>query len=330
MNSELTAQLHTILPAERILVSEPMKKHCSFRTGGPADLFLQIRTAEELRKTYSLLCQEKINCFLLGRGTDILVGDGGYRGAVITMTGAGMKPATDTTGEAEEPSEEQREDGELQRLDMLTVHGTEITAGAGCSLARVAAAARDHALTGFEFAAGIPGSVGGGLMMNAGAYGGEIRQAAVSADLLFPDGTVRTIDGADMEFGYRTSLLKRVPAAALSGVFRLTPGNRDEIAAKMNELAERRREKQPLEYASAGSTFKRPEGYFAGKLIADAGLRGFRIGDAQISEKHCGFVINRGNATAAEIRSLIETVQEKVAADSGVRLEREVIYLGEF
>jgi UDP-N-acetylmuramate dehydrogenase len=210
------------------------------------------------------------------------------------------------------------------------VEGNRITAGAGATLKAAAMAAMEHGLTGLEFAAGIPGTVGGGLVMNAGAYGGEIRLTVRSVRLLMPDGGVQELTADQMEFGYRTSLLRRIEAAALRAQFELTPGDPDRIRARVLELAEQRRSKQPLEFPSAGSTFKRPEGYFAGKLIMDAGLAGYSVGGAQVSEKHCGFVINRGGATSAQIRTLISDVQKKVFEDSGVRLEREVIFLGDF
>ena len=215
-------------------------------------------------------------------------------------------------------------------LDGVCVEGNSIIAGAGATLKAAAMAAMEHGLTGLEFAAGIPGTVGGGLVMNAGAYGGEIRMVTSLVRLLMPDGSVQELTGEEMEFGYRTSILRHVDAAALRAQFELTPGDPEKIRARVLELSEQRRAKQPLEFPSAGSTFKRPEGYFAGKLIMDAGLAGYSVGGAQVSEKHCGFVINRGGATSAQIRTLIRNVQDKVFEDSGIRLEREVIFLGEF
>jgi UDP-N-acetylmuramate dehydrogenase len=191
-------------------------------------------------------------------------------------------------------------------------------------------AARDAGLAGFEFAAGIPGSLGGAIMMNAGAYGGEMKQVVRTVDVLYPGKGIKTYSGEEMEFGYRTSRLKREDGIVLAAAIELGPGDKQAITDRITELAQQRKDKQPLEFASAGSTFKRPEGYFAGKLIQDAGLKGFRVGDAQVSEKHAGFVINRGNASAAQIRKLIEEVQRIVLEDAGVQLEREVIFLGEF
>ncbi len=286
-----------------VLIDESMAGHCSFRTGGPADLYVEAGSPGQLSGILQVLRECGLETFILGRGTNILVGDRGYRGAVVTMT-----------------------DG----LAEISVEGDCIRAGAGVSLAAAASAAAEAGLTGLEFAAGIPGSVGGGIVMNAGAYGGELCQVVESVSLLFPDGGQRRLSCEEMAFGYRTSLLKQVEAVVTEAVFRLQKGDAAAIRARMRELAEQRREKQPLEYPSAGSTFKRPEGYFAGKLIQDAGLRGLRIGDAQVSEKHCGFLINRGQAASADIRALIETVQRCVLEESGVTLEREVIYLGEF
>lgn len=311
VNEEIIQKLGQILGADRILQDEPMLRHCSFRTGGPADLFLRVGTEEQLTETLSFLKNSGIPVFLLGRGTNILVGDGGYRGAVVTLTPDPAAVAEDMFGH-------------------VRVEGNLLKAGAGATLQKAALAARDNGLAGFEFAAGIPGSVGGGVVMNAGAYGGELRDSIRTATLVMEDGTVRKFSAAQLEMGYRTSILKRIDAVVTGAVFELHPGDRDAISERITELAAKRKEKQPLEYPSAGSTFKRPEGYFAGKLIQDAGLRGFSVGDAQVSEKHCGFVINRGGATSAQIRELIEKVQERVYENAGVRLEREVIFLGEF
>ena len=319
INKELQQEIERILPAEQIRYDEPMAGHCSFRTGGPADALVSVRTGGELSALLALLRAQGVAYFLLGKGTNLLIGDGGFRGVIVTTVDPGKEPAAG-------PGEE----GEPFFLNSVRVQGNRIAAGAGATLKAVAVAAMEHGLAGMEFAAGIPGTVGGGLVMNAGAYGGEMRQVVRKAGLLMPDGTMRDCSGEEMEFGYRTSLLRRIPAAALRAEFELTPGDPAAIRAKIADLAAQRRAKQPLEYPSAGSTFKRPEGYFAGKLIMDAGLAGCSIGGAQVSEKHCGFVINRGGATSAQIRALIEDVQHKVYEAAGVRLEREVIFLGEF
>ena len=309
ITSGLVRVLEKITAPERVLRDEPLSGHCSFRTGGPADLFIQVCTEEELAKTLELLKAADIEVFLLGRGTNLLIGDGGYRGAVVTMCA---------------PS------GTESDLCDVRIDGCRLRAGAGASLLKIAMAARDASLAGFEFAAGIPGSLGGAVMMNAGAYGGEMKDVVRSVRIYYPGSGFREFSGDEMEFGYRTSRLKRENGIVLGAEIELEPGDRQEITDRITELAQKRMDKQPLEYASAGSTFKRPEGYFAGKLIQDAGLMGFGVGDAQVSEKHAGFVINRGNASAAQIRRLIEEVQRIVLEDSGVQLEREVIFLGEF
>ena len=209
-------------------------------------------------------------------------------------------------------------------------NGHIITAGAGAILAAVAAKAAEASLSGLEFASGIPGSVGGAVVMNAGAYGGEIKDVLIDATVLTADGELKTVTRDELDLSYRHSIVPEKGYIVLSARFRLTPKPKDEIKSYMAELRTKRVEKQPLEYPSAGSTFKRPEGYFAGKLIEDAGLRGFRVGDAQVSEKHCGFVINRGNASAAEVMELMRQVEDKVEENSGVRLEAEVRRIGEF
>ena len=334
-NTKLVEALQGVLPPRQIRENEPMAAHCSFRAGGPADLFLQVRTARELVGALALLREAGEPYYLLGRGTNLLVGDAGYRGAIVTMTDPFCPSVTDTAQEARERFPAVGEMYAEEYLDAILVRGETITAGAGARLSRVAAAAREAGLIGFEFAAGIPGSVGGALTMNAGAYEGEMRQVVSSAKLLLPDGEMRDFSGAELRFGYRHSILKEEvqtasaaqPLIALQATLTLRRDDKAAIGARMEELARRRQEKQPLEYGSAGSTFKRPEGHFAGRLIMEAGLSGFSIGDAAVSDKHCGFVVNRGSASAAHLRAVIAAVQERVLAHSGVRLEREVIYL---
>ena len=305
----LLSELNNITSPDRVRQNEILAQHCSFRTGGPADLFIQVASADELAETIDILAAYGCETFLLGRGTNLLIGDKGFRGAVVTM----CPPAG---GESE--------------LSGVRAEGCLLTAGAGASLYKIAIAARDAGLAGFEFAAGIPGSLGGAVIMNAGAYGGEMKDVVRSVDILYPGTGIRRLSAQELEFGYRTSRVKHEHAIVLGAELELTPGDIDGIAGRIAELAQQRREKQPLEFASAGSTFKRPEGYFAGKLIQDAGLKGYRVGEAQVSEKHAGFVINRGGASAAQIRQLIEDVQRIVFENSGVKLEREVIFLGEF
>ena len=305
----LLSELYNITSPDRVRQNEILAQHCSFRTGGPADLFIQVVSADELAETIDILAVYGCETFLLGRGTNLLIGDRGFRGAVVTM----CPPAG---GESE--------------LSGVRAEGCLLTAGAGASLNKIAIAARDAGLAGFEFAAGIPGSLGGAVIMNAGAYGGEMKDVVRSVDVLYPGTGIRRLSAQELEFGYRTSRVKHEHAIVLGAELELTPGDIDGISSRIAELARQRREKQPLEFASAGSTFKRPEGYFAGKLIQDAGLKGYRVGEAQVSEKHAGFVINRGGASAAQIRQLIEDVQRIVLENSGVKLEREVIFLGEF
>ena len=309
ITQELIRDLKNIVSPDRVLVSEMLSGHCSFKTGGPADLFIRVATEDELERTVDLLRESGTDMFLLGRGTNLLIGDGGYRGAVVTMC---AQPGADTS------------------LSEVRADGNRLSAGAGASLQKIALAARDAGLTGLEFAAGIPGSLGGAVMMNAGAYGGEMRQVIRKVKILHPGDGCRVYGLDEMEFGYRTSRLKREEGIVLRAEMELASGDPVRITERIAELAQQRKDKQPLEFASAGSTFKRPEGYFAGKLIQDAGLKGFSVGDAQVSEKHAGFVINRGGASAAQIRRLIEEVQRAVFENSGVHLEREVIFLGEF
>lgn len=295
--------IKTIIPKDRILFHEPMSKHTTFRVGGEAECFIMIRQEEELGKLILYLNQIEEEYFILGNGSNLLVGDKGYRGVVLKFDG---------------PMEEVR------------VEGTLVRVRAGALLSKVASVAREHGLSGMEFAAGIPGSIGGGVVMNAGAYGGEMKQIVVSVRGMNKDGQILTLDNDTMEFGYRTSAIKNRPIVVLEVTLQLAEGNPEEIGAKMEELAVLRRSKQPLEYPSAGSTFKRPKGYYAGKLIMDAGMRGHRIGGAQVSNKHCGFVVNTGGATAADIREVIEEVQERVREKFHVSLEPEIIFLGDF
>ena len=280
-----------------------MSRHTTFRTGGPASLFIRPDDEEGALKAVSYLRQQEQPFFILGNGSNLLVSDRGYDGVIIS----------------------------LEKLnDLHLENGTTIVAEAGVLNSAIASFARDNSLSGFEFAAGIPGTIGGAMIMNAGAYGGEMKDITDSVRVIAKDGEVDTIPGSDCDFGYRTSALKRGGFVVTSAKLKLSKGDPEAIAAYMKELALKRKEKQPLEYPSAGSTFKRPEGYFAGKLIEDAGLRGFSVGGAQVSEKHCGFVINKDNATSADIYNLIIEVKKRVLDDSGVTLEPEVIMLGEF
>ena len=295
-------QLCRILSKEQIFCKEPMSRHTTFRVGGPADYYLTPRP-EQAADLLQLCRREQMPYHVIGNGSNLLVGDQGIRGAVVAFA----KPAA-----------------------QITVSGNYVTAGAGALLSQTAAAALQAGLGGMEFAAGIPGSVGGAVVMNAGAYGGEIKDILTRVVVLDGEGQRLTLENREMDFAYRYSCIPSRRLTVLEAEFTLQPKPQEEIQALMDDLRNRRISKQPLEYPSAGSTFKRPEGYFAGKLIMDAGLAGFVVGGAQVSEKHCGFVINANAAKAADIRELIRQVQQKVYEQYGVRLETEVKFMGEF
>ncbi len=303
MNLAFYNQLIQSIDKTMVLLNEPMSNHTTFRVGGPADYFVIPKTAEDIKKIVALCKKNDMPYYILGNGSNLLVGDKGYRGVVIQI---------------------------YKEMNQIQVVGDMIKAQAGALLSKVGAVALEMGLTGFEFAAGIPGTVGGAVVMNAGAYGGETKDILKSATVLSEDGRVMTLTNAELELGYRTSIVAKKGYIVLEAEYQLRTGDSDDVRIRMNELKVQRTTKQPLEYPSAGSTFKRPEGYFAGKLIQDAGLRGFKVGGAQVSEKHCGFVINVGNATAADIDQLIRQVAEKVKADFGVTLEPEVKRLGDF
>ena len=295
--------MKTVISEERILFHQPMKEYTTFRVGGEAESIILIQQEEELARLISYLNQIEQDYFILGNGSNLLVGDKGYRGVVMKFDGP---------------------------MEQITVEGTRIIAKAGALLSRVAVVAKENSLTGLEFAAGIPGSIGGGVVMNAGAYDGEMKQIVEAVRVMDRDGQITTLDNDTMEFGYRTSIIKNRPYIVLEVVLQLAEGDQEQIGIKMEELNNLRKSKQPLEYPSAGSTFKRPQGYYAGKLIMDAGMRGYRIGGAQVADKHCGFIINTGKATAADIREVIEEVQERVKERFHVSLEPEVVFLGDF
>ena len=303
MNSSLIEAMRQIVSADNLLINEPMSRHTTFRTGGPACLFLRPENQDQLKKVMDFVRRLGTDYFVLGNGSNLLVSDEGYDGVIIS----------------------------LSKFNKVELKGSnQIYVEAGAMNSTIASFARDNALTGFEFAAGIPGTIGGAMIMNAGAYGGEMAQVVTEVTVLSPEGEIMVLDNNTMEFGYRTSAIKNKGFIVLSVLLTLKRGKEEEITAQMKELAEKRRDKQPLEYPSAGSTFKRPEGYFAGKLIEDAGLRGFSVGDAQVSEKHCGFVVNKGSATSTDIYNLIKEVQKVVYEKANVRLEPEVIILGKF
>lgn len=303
MSQEFAYKLEQILGKEQILREEPMRLHTTFRIGGPAQFFVIPRTQEEAAAAVRLCRSEGAPYYIIGNGSNLLVSDKGYRGVVIQL---------------------------FKEFSDINIEGTRIRAQAGASLAKIAAEALRAGLAGFEFAAGIPGTLGGACIMNAGAYGGEMKDVLLAVTVLTKDGEIREIPREELDMGYRTSRASREGWIVLGATIELARGDGKEIRAKMEDLKQRRTDKQPLEYPSAGSTFKRPEGCFAGKLIQDAGLKGLRVGDAMVSEKHSGFVVNCGNATAADVDGLIRLVQEKVREDSGITLEPEVRRLGEF
>lgn len=332
IHKSVQEEIEKILPISRIRYNEPMDRHCSFHTGGPADALVFVRTEGEMAELLTLLRGLGQDFFILGKGTNLLIGDGGYRGVIVTAVGADAPDTADDLSQSGQAAGSSSDAGPLQEnspaLDEIRVQGNRVTAGAGATLKAVAIAARDHGLAGLEFAAGIPGTVGGGLVMNAGAYGGEMKQVVRSVRMFMPDGSLRVMTGEEMEFGYRTSVLRRIPSTALSAEFELEEGDREAIRARILELAAERRAKQPLEYPSAGSTFKRPEGAFAAALIDQCGLKGCSVGDAQVSPKHAGFVINRGNASSSQILELIGLIQQKVLDETGYQLEPEIRILG--
>lgn len=319
MNQTFVKSVTEQLPQLSLMQDEPMKKHTTFRIGGPADYYAE-PDVSQISKLIEIAKACDMPVAVIGNGSNLLVGDKGIRGLVIGI-GKGLS-AIDVTEAVAQQSTAQ--DFTAQG------NGRIITAGAGAILAAVAAKAAEASLSGLEFASGIPGSVGGAVVMNAGAYGGEIKDVLIDATVLTADGELKTVTRDELDLSYRHSIVPEKGYIVLSARFRLTPKPQDEIKAYMAELRAKRVEKQPLEYPSAGSTFKRPEGYFAGKLIMDAGLRGYSVGDAQVSGKHCGFVVNKGEATAADVMTLIKDVQEKVLKQFGVKLEPEVKMIGEF
>ena len=280
-----------------------MGRHTTFKVGGPADYFLMPDKGTDVGRIVKICKESAIPYFILGNGSNLLVGDGGYRGAVIQI---------------------------YQNMSAVTVEGTEITVQAGALLSAVAAAAKNAALTGFEFAGGIPGTMGGAVVMNAGAYGGEMKDVLTEVTVMDDEGEIITLPADKLELGYRTSIIKTAGYIVLEAKLQLKEGDPEVIRETMKDLTIRRTTKQPLEYPSAGSTFKRPEGYFAGKLIMDSGLAGYQVGGAQVSEKHCGFVINAGGATARDVRTLMDDVRDVVYKKYGVTLEPEVKFLGDF
>ena len=302
MNQNFYDKLNNVIAKDSILLDEPMSRHTTFRVGGPADFFVTPKAKEEVRDVIRICKEAGMPYYIIGNGSNLLVSDAGYRGVIVQI---------------------------YKEMNEVKVEGDLVKAQAGALLSGIAAKALGAELSGFEFASGIPGTIGGACVMNAGAYGGEMKDVLESVTVLTGEGKIIELDRNELELGYRTSVIAKKGYIVLGAVLKLERGDGEKIKTYMDELKEKRVTKQPLEYPSAGSTFKRPEGYFAGKLIEDAGLRGFQVGGAQVSEKHCGFVINRDHATAADIMELMRQVQIRVKENSGVDLEPEVKRLGD-
>ena len=302
MNQNFYNKLNNVIAKDSILIDEPMSRHTTFRVGGPADFFVTPKAKEEVRDVICICKEAGMPYYIIGNGSNLLVSDAGYRGVIVQI---------------------------YKEMNEVKVEGDLVKAQAGALLSGIAAKALGAELSGFEFASGIPGTIGGACVMNAGAYGGEMKDVLESVTVLTGEGKIIELGRNELELGYRTSVIAKKGYIVLGAVLKLERGDGEKIKTYMDELKEKRVTKQPLEYPSAGSTFKRPEGYFAGKLIEDAGLRGFQVGGAQVSEKHCGFVINRDHATAADIMELMRQVQIRVKENSGVDLEPEVKRLGD-
>ena len=300
VSEAVTEAIKNYVSADQIHLQEPMADHTTFRIGGPADCLVELENEVQLKSIQKYLTLVEERFFILGNGSNLLVSDQGYRGVILQVG---------------------------RRMSGIRTEGNCIVAQAGATLAQTARAALESGLSGLEFASGIPGTVGGGVVMNAGAYDGELSQVVKQVRAISREGEVLEFDNACMEFGYRTSVLRKNFFTVTETVFELKEGDREQIRAKMEELAKRRRQKQPLEFPSAGSTFKRPAGYFAGKLIMDAGMRGYQVGGARVSDRHCGFIINVGKASAQDVLDVICEVKERVRLRFGVDLETEVIYL---
>ena len=302
MNQNFYDKLNNVIAKDSILIDEPMSRHTTFRVGGPADFFVTPKAKEEVRDVIRICKEAGMPYYIIGNGSNLLVSDAGYRGVIVQI---------------------------YKEMNEVKVEGDLVKAQAGALLSGIAAKALGAELSGFEFASGIPGTIGGACVMNAGAYGGEMKDVLESVTVLTGEDKIIELGRNELELGYRTSVIAKKGYIVLGAVLKLERGDGEKIKTYMDELKEKRVTKQPLEYPSAGSTFKRPEGYFAGKLIEDAGLRGFQVGGAQVSEKHCGFVINRNHATAADIMELMRQVQIRVKENSGVDLEPEVKRLGD-
>lgn len=298
----LREELETVLESRQILTDEPLGRHTTFRVGGPADFYLMPRV-EQISAVMDILARRGVERMVIGNGSNLLVSDNGIRGAVVEIG---------------------------KQMAEISVDGETARAQAGALLAQAAQAAYHNGLSGLEFAAGIPGSVGGAMVMNAGAYGGEMKDIVTKVKVLAEDGSVKELSNKEMDFAYRKSCILEKGYLVLEAEFSLKRQEKGQIKEQMELFRKRRVSKQPLEFPSAGSTFKRPEGYFAGKLIMDAGLAGYAVGGAKVSEKHCGFVVNAGGASAADVLAVIRHAQRTVKERFGVELQTEVKLAGEF
>lgn len=301
-NNQLLEKMSEIIPKDLIKINEPMKDHTSFKAGGCTDFFIAPQNIDQLIRLVQFLKDNQVPYYIMGNGSNLLVRDKGFRGVIVQI---------------------------YKNMSGVRIEGEEVWAEAGILLSTLSTKVMNSHLTGFEFASGIPGTLGGAIYMNAGAYDGEMKQVLVSADVIDEDGNIVTLTNEELKLGYRSSILQEKKYIVLSAKLKLKKGNIDEIRERINYLTAQRKAKQPLELPSAGSTFKRPQGYYAGKLIMDAGLRGYSIGDAQVSEKHCGFVVNKGNASAGDIIRLIHHIQNTVKEKFGVLMEPEVRIIGE-
>lgn len=301
MNDVLVTRLKSIVGNDNVKIDEPMKNHTTFRIGGPAQMFITPESVGQIQDIVALCRQESCPMYIIGNGSNLLVSDDGVQGVVVSL---------------------------YNKFSQYSIDGETITVQAGMSLIKLAVIAANEGLGGMEFASGIPGSVGGAVYMNAGAYGGQMADIVTEVTVIDEDNNIKVLSNKELEFGYRTSYVAKNNLIVVSVRLKLAKGDESAIKARMAELSEQRKLKQPLEYPSAGSTFKRPEGYYAGKLISDAGLKGYSVGGAQVSEKHAGFVINTGNATASDVIALTDYVKQRVYEENGVELELEVKKLG--
>lgn len=298
----MTEVLQSIVGDNRFWIDENMARHTTFRAGGNADYYVVADTVEQLQQVLEVFAKEQIPVYMIGNGSNLLVTDGGYRGAIVELG---------------------------EQFKNITKDGMTFRAGAGVMLSKVSNEAKEHSMTGLEFASGIPGTLGGAIVMNAGAYDGEMKDVVTSVKVLTPEGAVKELVADELELSYRHSIIPQKQYIVLEVTMELAEGDKEQINAKMQDFNGRRRDKQPLEYPSAGSTFKRPQGHFAGKLIQDSGLSGYTVGGACVSEKHCGFVINKNNASASDILQVINDVQKVVEEKFGVTMKPEVKILGE-